>query len=202
VVSIVATLTLGSRPRQGFVRGRDKRETQEAHLILLGVQESVREWTFTLPRQLPLGELESWRTPESSGSDYKGQNPSVWKVFNIIGKLLKFKCLKWAHITHLDIWNTSYGQKKGWESNWQFDSRPLKFRNQPNFFTCRWHVTYNWKNYRWGPQLWFRPHRDRRFAHKVMGFQSRGSPNFSNFRTPTWESQDKKPFGCGPRGEA
>jgi hypothetical protein len=23
-----------------------------------------------------------------------------------------------------------------------------------------------------------------------------------NFRTPTWESQDKKPFGCGPRGVA
>jgi len=35
----------------------------------------------------------------------------------------------WACITHLDIWNTSYGQKKDRKSNWQFDSRPQKVRN-------------------------------------------------------------------------
>jgi hypothetical protein len=35
-----------------------------------------------------------------------------------------------------------------------------------------------------------------------MGPRSRGSLNFENFRTPTWESWDKMPFGCGPRGEA
>jgi hypothetical protein len=32
--------------------------------------------------------------------------------------------------------------------------------------------------------------------------QSRGNPSCGNFGIPTWESQDKKPFGCGPRGEA
>ncbi len=109
------------------------------------MQGSVKEWTFTLPRQLPLGELESWRTPEFSGKDYRGQNPLVWRVPYIIGNLLKCRCLKWAYITHLDIWNTNYGQKKGWESNWQFDSRPLKVRNWPNFHACRWHATYYWK---------------------------------------------------------
>jgi len=31
--------------------------------------------------------------------------------------------------------------------------------------------------------------------------QSHGSPNFGNFGTPIWESRDKMPFGCGPRGE-
>jgi hypothetical protein len=36
-------------------------------------------------------------------------------------------------------------QKKGWESNWQFDSQPLKVRNCPNFLMCRWHDTYHWK---------------------------------------------------------
>jgi len=45
-----------------------------------------------------------------------------WGFFNIIEKILELKCLKWARITQLDIPNTSYGQKKGWESNWQFDS--------------------------------------------------------------------------------
>jgi hypothetical protein len=34
-----------------------------------------------------------------------------------------------------------------------------------------------------------------------MASQSRGSPNFGDFEIPTWESRDKKPFGCGPRGE-
>jgi hypothetical protein len=44
------------------------------------------------------------------------------------------------------IWNTSYGQKKGRESNWQFDSRPLKVRNRHDFLACRWRVTYRWKD--------------------------------------------------------
>ncbi len=55
------------------------------------------------------------------------------------------RCLKWVHMTHLDIWNTSYGQKKGRESNWQFDSRPLKAGNRPKFLACRWRATYRWK---------------------------------------------------------
>ncbi len=58
---------------------------------------------------------------------------------------MKLRCLKWARITQLDISNTSYGQKKGQESNWQFDSRLLKVRNRPNFLNCRWLATYRWK---------------------------------------------------------
>jgi hypothetical protein len=52
-------------------------------------------------------------------------------VLYINEKLLKRRCLKWARIAHLDIYNISYGQKKGRESNCQFDSRPLKVRNRP-----------------------------------------------------------------------
>jgi hypothetical protein len=51
----------------------------------------------------------------------------------------------WARMTHLDTQNISYGQKKGQESNWQFDSRPLKVKNRPNFLVCRWCATYHWK---------------------------------------------------------
>jgi hypothetical protein len=47
-------------------------------------------------------------------------------------------------MTHLGIYNISYGQKKGQESNWQFDSRPLKVKNRPNLLVCKWHVTYRW----------------------------------------------------------
>jgi hypothetical protein len=46
---------------------------------------------------------------------------------------------------HLDICNTSYGKKKGRESNWQFDSRPLKVENRPELGVCRWNATHPWK---------------------------------------------------------
>jgi hypothetical protein len=60
-------------------------------------------------------------------------------------KILECRCLKWDRMTHLDISNTSYGQKKGRESNCQFDSRPLKVGNRPNYLAYMWHATYRWK---------------------------------------------------------
>ncbi len=39
-----------------------------------------------------------------------------------------------------------------------------------------------------------------RSVEKIMGPQNCGSPKLENFGTPTWESQNKKPFGCGLRG--
>jgi hypothetical protein len=58
---------------------------------------------------------------------------------------LEPKCLKWARMTYLDTSNTSYGQKTGRESNWQFDSQPLKVKNRLNFLMFRWSATYHWK---------------------------------------------------------
>jgi hypothetical protein len=46
-------------------------------------------------------------------------------------KVLKRRYRKWPRIGHLNICSPSYGQKKGRESNWQFDSRPLKVGNRP-----------------------------------------------------------------------
>jgi hypothetical protein len=48
-------------------------------------------------------------------------------------------------MTHLDIWNTSYGQMKGWESNWQSDSQSLKVGSWLDLIACRWCDTYRWK---------------------------------------------------------
>jgi hypothetical protein len=48
-------------------------------------------------------------------------------------------------MTHLDICNTSYGKKKGRESNWQFDSRPQNVVNQPDFRAYKWCVIDRWK---------------------------------------------------------
>jgi len=66
-------------------------------------------------------------------------------VIYIVGKVLKCKCRKWPCMSHLDICNTSYGQKKGWESNWQFDSWLQKVGNQPDPDLCRWSATHRWK---------------------------------------------------------
>ncbi len=70
--------------------------------------------------------------------------------FGVIGKVLKCRCLKWPRIGHLDIWSPSYGQKKGQESNWQFDSRPLKVKNRPAP-DVRWgSATRHWKAFEEG----------------------------------------------------
>ncbi len=52
-----------------------KKEAQGSHLMLSGVQKSVREWTFTLPSELPFWELEFQWISKSSEGDCKGQNP-------------------------------------------------------------------------------------------------------------------------------
>jgi hypothetical protein len=48
-------------------------------------------------------------------------------------------------MNHSDIRSTSYVRKKGRESNWQFDSRPLKVGNRPDLLAFRWRATYRWK---------------------------------------------------------
>ncbi len=92
-----------------------------------------------------MGTWESSETPKISEFDYRGQNTSPWGILHGIEKLLKCRCRKWPHISHSDIYSTSYGKKKGQESNWQFDSRPLKIRNRPDLGVCRWSATHRWK---------------------------------------------------------
>jgi hypothetical protein len=99
----------GFMPKTRAYKGASQEWTRESHFMLLGVQESVREWTLTLASGLPLGELESQWTLEFSEGDFKGQNSLDWKVLYIIEKLLKRRCLKWACMTHLSTQNISYG---------------------------------------------------------------------------------------------
>ncbi len=66
-------------------------------------------------------------------------------VLYVIGKVLKCKCLKWPRIGNLNICSSSYGQRKGRESNWQFDSRPLKVRNRPLPDVWLGSATWSWK---------------------------------------------------------
>ncbi len=53
---------------------------------------------------------------------------------------------KWPHIGNSDICSPSYGQKKGRESNWQFDSRPLKVWNRSLCDIRFESATWRWKD--------------------------------------------------------
>jgi len=112
--------------------------------VLESVRECERVNTHT-PKATPTWVMESRWTPETSESDCKGQNSMDCGVLYIIGKLLELRCLKRALIAHLDIWNVSYGQKKGRKSNCQFDFRPQKVGNRPDLLSCKGRATYHWK---------------------------------------------------------
>jgi hypothetical protein len=104
-------------------------------------------------------------------------------------------------MTHLDIYNTSYGEKKGRESNHQFESQPLKARNRPKFFTCKCFATYHWNAFDDGYNFASNVISIGGVHTKLWGPKLQESQLW-DFGTPIWESQDKMPFGCGPHEEA
>jgi len=91
------------------------------------------------------GKMESSGTPKNLEDDLRGQISLPWRVLYINGKLLKRRCPKWPRISHLNICSPSYGQKKGRESNCQFDSRPLKVGNRPLPDVSSRSATRRWK---------------------------------------------------------
>jgi hypothetical protein len=157
------------------------------------------------PNISKVGDLESSDTPECLEFDSKAQNTSHWGVFGVIGKVLKHRYRKWPRIGHLDICSPSCGQKKGRESNWQFDSRPLKVGNRPFPDLRIESVIRRWKDLGEGykfdldlvaiklcsRELW---------APKVPGLHPRQFRD--SFGTPTRESREKVTFGRGCRGES
>jgi hypothetical protein len=150
-------------------------------------------------------DLKSSGTPECLVFDRKAQNTSHWGVLGVIGKVLKRRYRKWPRISHLDIWSPSYAQKKGRESNWQFDSRPLKVGNRPLPDLQIESAKRRWKDldegYNFGSDLVaIRLCNRELWAPKVPGLQS--GQFRDNFGTPTWESREKKPFGCRLSGVA
>jgi hypothetical protein len=151
-------------------------------------------------------DLESSGTPECSEFDSKAQNTSHWGVLGVIGKVLKRRYRKWPRIGHLDICSPSYRQKKGRESNWQFDSRPLKVRNRPNPDLRIESAIRRWKDldegYKFGLDLVaIRLCSRELWAPKVP--RLRPGQFRDNFGTPTRESREsreKVTFKRGCRG--
>jgi hypothetical protein len=155
-------------------------------------------WSPTLGKS---EDLESSGTPECSELDSKAQNTSHWGVLSVIGKVLKRRYRKWPRIGHLDICSSSYGKKKGRESNWQFDSRPQKVGNRPLPDLRIESAIRRWKDldegYKFGSDLvTIRPVSRELWPPKVP------DSTRDSFGTPTWESQEKDPFGCSLGGVA
>ncbi len=162
-------------------------------------------WSPTLGKS---EDLESSGTPECLELDSKAQNTSHWGVLGVIGKVLKRRCRKWPRIGHLEICSPSYGQKKGRESNWQFDSRPLKVGNRPLPDLRIGSAIGRWKDldagYKFGSDLVGIGRCSRElWARKVPGLHPGQSRD--NFGTPTWESREsweKVTLGRGCRRES
>jgi hypothetical protein len=77
------------------------------------------------PKWAPILRIEVMMDSQIFKKRFQELNLIGLKSFYTIGKLLKRKCLKWACMTHLNIYNTSYGRKKRQKSKCQFDSQPL-----------------------------------------------------------------------------
>jgi len=172
-------------------------------MLLLPPTLSQPHFGQVKPNTPKVGDLESSGTPECLEFDNRGQNTLNWGVLGVIGKVLKRRYRKWTRIGHLDICSPSYGQKKGRESNWQFDSRPLKVGNRPlpdlriKISTRRWKDLdegYNFGSHLVAIRLCSRE----LWVPKVPGLQP--GQFRDNFGTPTWESQEKEPFGCSLGG--
>jgi hypothetical protein len=120
--------------------------TQTFYQVLIFVATPLWQSVGVKPNTPKVGDLESFGTPECLEFDRRGQNTSHWGVLGVIRKVLKRRYLKWPRIGHLDICSLSYGQKKGRESNWQFDSRPLKVRIRPLPDLEIESATWSWKD--------------------------------------------------------
>jgi hypothetical protein len=194
----------GPRSRFGshITCSRECKEYKECE----GVNLHTPKWTPTL------GVGESWspkRTSETSESILRGQNSMACCALYINGKLFNCRCPKWARIAHLDIWNTSYGQKKARESNSResasFDSWLLKVGNRPEILGCREHATYRWKGL---DETYNFPSDGNSIGgllRKLWGFKVPGVPlgEISGLsRGSPGTLGTKRPVGCHPRDES
>jgi hypothetical protein len=101
-LSSVATLALGSQPRQGGCKVAGQKRGRESHHMVSGVQKVQKVWGKEPSHSQVNSHCGSW-SPKSSKHNFRGQNPYVWRVLYIIGKPLKHRFKKWAHIACLDI---------------------------------------------------------------------------------------------------
>jgi hypothetical protein len=99
---------------------------------------------------------------------------------------------------HLSAYNTSYGQKKVWESKCQFDSQPLKVRNHLELCVCKYHAAYSWKGFDKGYNFPL-DIASIKYLHKKLWVSKVPGVLISKIsRCLTWKSQKKWHLGATP----
>jgi hypothetical protein len=133
--------------------------------------------------------MESQWIPETLKNNFRGQNSMACGALYIVRNLLECKCLKWVHIAHLDIWNTSY------------DYWPKKIGNQPNLLGCKGRATYCWKALNKSYNFVLDRILIRGLLAKLRGSKVAEVPSGAISRLPFGSPRREKPFGCRLRGQ-
>jgi hypothetical protein len=132
--------------------------------------------------RLTLPKMGTWNPPglpQLPSSRAEGKNPGLEVFFISLERSWNVNVengFAWA------IWTSAAQilvERKGRESNWQFDSQPPKVENRPDPGVCKWSATHRWKALK----------ESYKFASDLV-------PNRDNFGTPLWESREKERFGC------
>ncbi len=93
--------------------------------------------------------------------------------------ILKRRCLKCTHIIHLNLICMSYDQKKGRESNSQFDSRPqIPWKKGSNEVRLE-RAIHHWKDIFKGCRMLFLQFQKENLFEKDMNVQSFGTTRVS-----------------------
>jgi hypothetical protein len=93
-IDMCCNLSLGFVTKARACKGANQEWARESHFMLLGMQESVREWTPTLPNEFPLWELESQRTSKFLKGEYRVKIHWIEKFFISLKR-------SW----NVDLWN-------------------------------------------------------------------------------------------------
>jgi hypothetical protein len=136
--NIIATLALGLWPRQGFAKVWAK-TGHESHISCS--RKCKRVWGNEPSHFQVNSHFGSWSPDGLLNFQRAIAGVKIHWIKNFLISLKR----SW----NVDVWNgltwliwTPETQKKGRESNWQFDSRPLKVWNRLDFLMCRWRAIY------------------------------------------------------------
>jgi hypothetical protein len=94
--------TFGLTTKAGAYKGASQELSPGVTFHVHGSVGECERMNPHIPSELPLWDLEFRWTSKCLEGNFKGQNSLDLKVFYIIGKLLRFRCLKWAHMMPLD----------------------------------------------------------------------------------------------------
>ncbi len=165
------------------------------------MKENEKDEAQWLPSVLPFWELHSCGSYKCSEPWLERQTSTKLGPHDTIRKVLRLKCLKCPHIAHLDLIFMNYDQKKGRESNWEFDSRPqIPWKKGSNEVWLE-HVILHWKYIFKGYKRFYLHSQDKLDwkRYECPKSWNNKSPSFGTF---IWESWGKVTFVCSPHGEA